>query len=178
MKILNRVKKLYIQSKLHFSDSMGKAALYSKYYGVNFGDNVRIISKPSFGSEPYLITIGDNVTITDGVKFLTHDGGVGLFRDEYKDINIFSKIIIGSNVFLGANSTILPGVCIGDNVIVGAGSVVTKDVTSNVVVAGVPAKQIRTIEEYKKNCLNKAIYISSNDPGERKVQILSALDIK
>jgi acetyltransferase-like isoleucine patch superfamily enzyme len=58
-----------------------------------------------------------------------------------------APIIIGNNVWIGSNSTILPGVVIGDNSIIGAGSVVTKNVPSNVIVAGVPAKVIKKIED-------------------------------
>ncbi len=55
--------------------------------------------------------------------------------------------IIGNNVYIAANSTVIGGIKIGDNVIIGAGSVVTKDVPSNSVVVGNPARVIRPIEE-------------------------------
>ena len=54
-------------------------------------------------------------------------------------------VVIGKRVWIGANVTILPGVTIGDNAIVGAGAVVTKDVPANIIVGGVPAKQIGKI---------------------------------
>ena len=57
----------------------------------------------------------------------------------------YGKIIIGNNCFIGARSTILPGVTIGDNTIIGAGSVVTKDIPSNVVAVGNPCKIIKDI---------------------------------
>lgn len=68
-------------------------------------------------------------------------GGVTIRRD---------KIVIGSNVFIGSNSTILYGVTIGDNVIIGAGSVVTRDIPSGVVAAGVPCKPIGEFEKYRE----------------------------
>lgn len=57
-------------------------------------------------------------------------------------------VVIGDNVFVGFNSTILPGVHIGENAIIAAGSLVTHDVDKNTVVAGVPAKQIKTVNEF------------------------------
>ncbi len=57
-----------------------------------------------------------------------------------------APIVLGRNVWVGANSTILQGVTVGDNAIIAAGAVVTKDVAANTVVGGVPAKYIRNIE--------------------------------
>lgn len=57
-----------------------------------------------------------------------------------------APIVLGRNVWVGANSTILQGVAVGDNAIIAAGAVVTKDVAANTVVGGVPAKYIRNIE--------------------------------
>ena len=56
------------------------------------------------------------------------------------------KVTLGKNVWVGAHATILPGVKIGDNAVIAAGAVVTKDVPANTVVAGVPAKIIKTID--------------------------------
>lgn len=63
-----------------------------------------------------------------------------------------APIVVGRNVWIGSNSTILQGVTIGDNSIIAAGSVVTKDVPANAIVAGVPARFIRSIspEEEKQ----------------------------
>jgi acetyltransferase-like isoleucine patch superfamily enzyme len=124
--------------------------------GVRIGKNCRLIDV-YFGSEPYLIRIGDHFSGTR-VFFVTHDGGVWVFRQEHPEIDIIRPIIIGDNVFVGTNVTILPGVTIGNNVVIGAGSVVTRSIPSNCVAAGVPAKPIRSIEEYKSQCLEKADY--------------------
>ena len=142
------IKNIYIYILKFFSDSYTVSKVYRKYYGVKIGKNVRFTDKyPHFGSEPYLVEIGNNVTITYGVVFHTHDGGVGIFRKEIPGINIFGKIKIGNNVFVGSRATLLPGVSIGNNVVIASGSVVTKDVPDNVVIAGVPAKIIKTTEE-------------------------------
>ena len=57
-----------------------------------------------------------------------------------------AKVTLGKNVWVGAHATILPGVTVGDNAVIAAGAVVTKDVPANTVVAGVPAKIIKTID--------------------------------
>lgn len=129
---------------------------YAKFIGVKFGDNCRFYTN-YFGSEPYLIKIGNNVTLTDGVKFINHDGGVWVIRNkfqEYKNIDIVKPITIGNNVFIGSNTIILPGVNIGDDVIIGANSVVTKSITSSGIYAGVSCKYICSLDEYisKNSC--------------------------
>src|SRR5690554_1168330 len=116
---------------------------YAKYLGVEMGRNCSIHTK-HFGTEPFLIKIGDNVTIGGDVKFITHDGSGSLFGRMFR----YRKIMIGNNVFIGMNTLVLLGVEIGDNVIVGAGSVLTKSVPSNSVVAGNPAKIITTFDDY------------------------------
>jgi acetyltransferase-like isoleucine patch superfamily enzyme len=122
---------------------------YAKMMGVKFGEHCRFIGRNHFGSEPYLICLGDYVSITSST-FITHDGGVWVFRSEEPDIDLVKPIIIGNNVFVGINCTILPGVKIGDNTVVGAGSIVTKELLGGFVYAGNPAKPIKTIEEYRE----------------------------
>jgi acetyltransferase-like isoleucine patch superfamily enzyme len=175
-RILLIVKSMYIKYRIYMSNPVTQYEVYRKYYGVKIGKNSRFTGKNiSFGSEPYLISIGDNVTIAAGVAFETHDGGVGVFRNEYKDINIFGEIIIGNNVFIGHRAIIMPGIRIGDNVVIGAGSIVTKDIPSNVVVAGIPAKILKTYTDYKKGVLNKAIYVKSTNAKKRKFEIMQKL---
>ena len=57
----------------------------------------------------------------------------------------FHPVIIGKNVWIGDHATLLPGVTVGDGAIIAAGAVVTKDVPPRAIVAGVPAKVIRTV---------------------------------
>lgn len=137
---------------------------YFRKKGFSIGKNNRIFAC-DFDSEPYLIKIGNHSTITDGVKFITHDGGAWIFRDKIPDLNVFGKIEIKDNCFIGLDSIILPNVTIGPNSVVGAGSVVTKDVPPNTIVAGIPAKVINSTEEYKKKCIMK--YKSQNLKGPR-----------
>ena len=84
------------------------------------------------------ITIGDNVTLAPRVHILAHDASTRKFINYTR----LGKVNIGNNVFIGASSTIMPGITIGDNVVIGVGSIVTKNIDSNVVVAGNPAKFI------------------------------------
>lgn len=102
-------------------------------------------------ADPKLIKFHDNVVVTSGVLFITHDvsdfmlNNMGLSRFyEYQS----GCIEVKNNVFIGSNTIILPNVRIGNNVMIGAGSVVTKDVPDNSVVAGNPARVIESFDEY------------------------------
>ena len=142
---------------LKIKDSFLKRVLsgvsFAKYKGISVGDNCRIYTK-LFGTEPWLISIGNNVTITRGVIFLTHDGSTWLMKDVKGRRFLYKRIFIGNNVMIGVNSIILPGVRIEDNVIIGAGSVVTKSIPSGFIVAGNPAKIIGKYHDYEKFALN------------------------
>lgn len=143
---------------------------YARALGVAVGQGCRFlgVTEATFGSEPYMITIGDHVTLTHGVEIVTHDGGVWVFREEFPDIDVFAPVVIGSNVFIGLRAIIMPGVVIGDNVIVGAGSIVTRAVPSNSVVAGMPAKKLRGLDEYKTAVLSRAMHIRSMGKDDKR----------
>ena len=115
--------------------------------GVYVGPN-SLVYTHHFGTEPWLISIGKNTTVSSDVKFITHDGGGCLVRDENGRRYFYGSISIGDNCFVGLGALILPGVQIGDNCVVGAGSVVTKAVESGTVVAGNPARKIGTYKDY------------------------------
>jgi acetyltransferase-like isoleucine patch superfamily enzyme len=127
---------------------------YFRKKGYNVGKNNRI-NVSDLGSEPFLVKIGNHCGIANGVRFINHDGGCFIFRDQIPDLNVFGKIEIKDNCMIGVDSIILPNVTIGPNSVVGAGSVVTKDVPPNTVVAGVPAKVICSISEYKEKCVRR-----------------------
>lgn len=124
-----------------------------KSRGLTIGTGCEILNGFDFGSEPYLVTIGDNVRLASGVKITTHNGGVWVLRHLYpelSDIDRFGRVAIGDNCHIGMDAMIMPGVTIGKNCIVGARSVVTHDVPDNTVVAGVPARSIGTIDAYRE----------------------------
>lgn len=139
-----------IINRLH-AKVFGQVSLLRKLGGT-VGKGCRFVGHLDFGSEPYLISIGNNVSITSS-SFVNHDGGVWVFRNEYPAIDVVKPIIIKDNVFIGSNCIIMPGVTIGSNVVVGAGAVITKDLPDNAVYAGVPAKKIKSIVEYQNGVL-------------------------
>lgn len=143
--------------------------------GMKVGENVSFIDTPNFGSEPYLISIGNDTTISFDVAFVNHDGGTRVIRhlpDENPETVIYNTIEIGNNCFIGCRCTILPGVKIGDNTIVGAGSVITRDIPSNSVACGVPCKVICTLDEYINKHKNEFEYMVSMPASEKKKYLL------
>lgn len=108
---------------------------------ITVGKNVFINSCCNFQDQGG-ISIGDGSLIGHRAMLATLNHG---FAPDDRGTLYPLPIIIGKNVWIGASSTILPGVTIGDNAVVAAGAVVTKDVPANSVVAGVPAKILRTI---------------------------------
>lgn len=133
--------------------------------GVRIGERCRIYTS-NFGSEPWLIRIGNHVCISNDVTFVNHDLTYP-FQDRYASLTAFGRIIIEDNCQIGVGATILPGVTIGPNSIVGACSVVTKDVPPNTVAAGNPARAICAIEEYEQKCVSRHLDIPE-DPAEAR----------
>ena len=164
MKLISKIKRKFIQriSPLR----------YMHLVGVNFPKGgVHIYGNVSWGTEPWIITLGTNVHITDGVKFITHDGGTLLFRKDIPDLEITKPIIVGDNVYIGNNAMLLPGIKIGSNVVIGAGAIVAKDIPDNVVVAGVPAKMIKTVDEYLDKLKKESLHLG-HLKGEEKDKAL------
>jgi len=144
---------------------------YAKKVGVNFRGNVHIYGKVGFGSEPWIINIGDNVYITDGVKFITHDGGTLLFRDRVPDLEITKPITIGNNVYVGNNVIFLPGVTVGNNVVIGAGAVVSRSIPDNSLAVGVPARVIKTADEYFEKIQRESLHLGHLKAEEKDLKL-------
>lgn len=161
--------------KIHdlWKQLLGKAYIeICKSRGMKVGKDVIFIEAPAFGSEPYLIEIGDRTKITAGCTFINHDGAMYVIRsmEKYSDARNFGRIKIGENCFVGNNCTFLPGVEMGDNCILGAGSVLSSSMPPNSVYAGVPAKFICTIEEYGNKALaNNVMYPRDLEPTRPKL---------
>lgn len=144
--------------------------------GLKLGKDVLLIDVPNFGSEPYLISIGDKTCVSFDVAFINHDAAaavIGNLPGEDPQTGLFGPITIGKNCFIGCRSTILANVHIGDNVIIGAGSVVNKDIPSNVVAAGVPCRVICTLAEYKDKHKNDFLYMNLFPYEEKKEYLLN-----
>lgn len=126
----------------------------------------------------FLIDIGDNVTFSIRVTLMAHDASTKKSLGYTK----IERISVGDNVFVGANTTILPNVSIGNNVVIGANSLVTKSIPDNCVVAGNPARVLCSLEEFKKNTIRMnhskvfgSYYrFSKNISDERKEQLIEA----
>ena len=147
----------------------------TKYGKPNIGGHCSFVGTPNFGSEPYLITIGDKTTVSFDVAFVTHDAATRVLRNlpgRNPETVIYGPIKVGRNCFIGCRSVILPNVTIGDNTIIGAGSVVNRDIPSGVVAAGVPCKVICTIEEYEKKHKGEFLYMVSMPREEKKKFLL------
>ena len=146
--------------------------MYTPDYGKpNLGKGVAIIGSANFGSEPYLITIGDKTTVSFDCAFVTHDAATRVIRNldgQNKETVIYGPINIGKNCFIGCRTIILPNVTIGDNSIIGAGSVVNSDIPANSVAAGTPCKVICTLDEYIKKHEKDFLYIVSMPFEEKK----------
>lgn len=140
---------------------------YLRAQGAQIGDGSRL-HITSLGSEPYLVSIGNETLVSVGVLFVTHDGGTWAFRDQHPEVHRFGRIVVGSRVFIGANAVILPHVHIGDRSVVGAGSVVADDVPAGTVVAGVPARVLMSTDEYYAKC-KAGPALDYNDATKRRV---------
>lgn len=140
--------------------------------GGKCGKNFKFYS--NMPVEPYFVEIGDNVTIAFGVDLLTHDNSV--IKCNINATDYFGRIIIGNDCFIGAKSTILPGVTLGDRTIVGTGSVVTKSFPEgNIVIAGNPARAICSVDDFANKKKNICVNLDEGDLRQRKREYLTSL---
>lgn len=122
--------------------------------GAKIGTNSHIYSN-ILTAESFLIEIGNNVTISSDVIFVTHDNSI--IKIDSTKPNLFGKIKVGNNCFIGQRSMLLYGITLADNIIVAAGSVVTKSFDeSNIIIGGNPARKISSFEKMSTS-LDKAL---------------------
>ena len=176
LSILRSIKRLLIRRVIYF----GKEHDYLRSQGVKVGRNCHFSLKHvHLGSEPWLVQIGDNVTITRGVSFITHDGSTRLFRAQYPDVlnkkfgNVYAPIIVHDNCFIGVNTIVMPGVTIGPDSIVGAGSIVTRDVPPRTIAVGNPAKVIKTLDDYIARHLENHLIVKASNYEELRAELTS-----
>lgn len=148
-----------LAARIRYSFEMRKynnftIAKHLRKQGSQIGEGCSISVK-RLGAEPYLVKIGDHVTIAPGVTFITHDGAVWIFREEIPDLQVFGPIIIEDNCVVGANAILFPNIRIGRNSIIGAGSVVITDVPPNTIAIGVPARPFGSVDKYKEKMVER-----------------------
>lgn len=155
MKLRTIVKKVYLKAYQRI-----RPVSFAKAVGVNFvPGTLHLYGHVDWNTEPWLITLGRNVHITDGVKFLTHDGGTLLYRDQVPDLEITKPITVGDCVYIGNNVLLLPGVTVGSDVVIGAGAVVSQDIPDHSVAVGVPARVIKSTEEYFAKLQKESLHL-------------------
>ena len=147
---------------------------YAKHIGVNIGEHT-LISTRNWSTEPYLITIGNNVQVTQDAYFHTHGGG-NCIRKEIPDFDAFGKIVVKDWAYIGSGAHIMPGVTIGEEAIIAAGSVVTKSVPDRMVVGGNPAKIIGTVEDYKERNIKYNVRTKRMSGKKKKKYLLELPD--
>lgn len=160
---------------------------YYRRLGMSIGEGTHIFSR-IISSEPFLISIGNNVTISTGVTLLTHDASIGPILGRHLFSDIVGPISIGNNCFIGANTIILPGVCIPDGCIVAAGSVVTKSIAipendndnsqinKGIIIGGNPAKYICRTSDFVNKRKSNFLELHGLSLAERKKCILQNKD--
>ena len=148
----------YIIKKI-ISKLFGKNDEYMNSYfrknGIKVGTGCHIYSN-IVSSEPFLIEIGNNVTISSEVVFVTHDNSI--IKVDGTMYNLFGKVKIGDNCFLGQRSLLMYGVSLANNIIVAAGSVVTKSFSEErIIIGGNPAKKIGTWDSFYEKSKGKTL---------------------
>ena len=167
--MIRKLKKKLV--KAYYKFILKDMTAYSRSLGVRVGQNGQILADPDscFGTEPWLIKLGDHVDVTSDVKFLSHEGGMWCARGidkKYEEYDCFAPTVVGNNVLIGLGALIMPGVRIGNNVIIAARAVVTKDIPDNTVVAGIPARPITTMEKFITSLNNREL-----EPTKRMTQV-------
>lgn len=149
--------------------------------GMTVGKGTRFVGRQQFGTEPYLITIGSNCLIANGVTFINHDGAIQVplikrgfnFVDIYAKQSRFGRIRIGNNVFIGTGATVLLDTCIADNSIIGAGAIVRGNFPDNSVICGNPAKVVQSLSSYEEKNAGKIFQLANQTrKSSRKTQIM------
>jgi acetyltransferase-like isoleucine patch superfamily enzyme len=161
--------------KWHLLARLRGGSFAARALGVKVGEDCRIYTH-RFGTEPWLVTIGNRVTVTAGVEFVTHDGATWLMRDAKGRRFRYAPIIVGNDVFIGLHALLMPGVHIGDRCIIGAGSVVTRSIPSGSIAAGVPARVIGSYADYEQRALSRLPSVAEMQGRSYRERVNSIVD--
>ena len=130
-------------------------------------------------SHCHLIRIEDGVTFGPSVRVFAHDASTKKIIGKTR----IALVTIKKNVFIGAGSTILPGVTIGEGSVIGAGSVVSCSVPEGEIWAGCPARRIRSVDEQRhilaalpENDFSQSDYAIENLTAERRKEMIERLE--
>lgn len=165
-KLINVLKHLFMLRNSTRSTHEQAMALKTKIEsgGGHVGNHFDIANTSVDLLFPYLISIGDNVSLS-GVKILTHDASLKKSIGYTK----VGKVTIGDNVFVGLGSIILMNTTIGNNVVIGAGSIVTGHIPDNSVAVGNPCRVICSYDEYKQKMLTKMQQVPVFDKSPNEI---------
>lgn len=148
---ISKIKRLIILLAFRLSDGHGRYKLAKKLKLFNRIGRGCYLGSYNFGTEPFLISFGDNVVLGTGVRFINHDMSAEMISvkvsSKFDGLSLFGEIIVGNNVFIGADSIILPGVTIGNNVVIGAGAIISNDIPSDGVYVGT-GRYVKSFQEY------------------------------
>lgn len=158
-----------ILSKMPLIGGYSRIHNYFVKNGITIAPSARCYSD-IVSPEAYLITIGKDTTISTNVHLITHDNSAEKLRCGVSDM--FGRITIGNNCFIGAGTIVLPGVTIGDNCIIGAGAVVTKSFPPNSIIGGNPARIISQISKYRQYVIENGFSIEGMSFDTKKETIL------
>ena len=169
------MKRFFRKISLFYWKFIASPEEYARHIGVKIGKNC-LINTRNWSSEPYLITIGNNVQVQE-VYLYTLMGGDAV-REKYPDFDVFGKVVIEDWAYIGAHSQIMPGVTIGRGALVAAGSIVTKSVSPGTVVGGNPARYICTVEEYYERSKKYNLSTKALSQTEKRNILLNTPDDK
>lgn len=162
---------LIVQIKsMFFKDKNEYINNYYRKQGMFIGSRTHIFSEIR-SLEPYLIKIGNDVTISTDVKLITHDASIGTLCGRDKASDICGEISIGNNTFIGLGSIIMYGVTIGERCIIAAGAVVTRSVPDGEIWGGNPARKLGSTEEFLRKNNEFALQLHGISMKERKTRI-------
>lgn len=167
---MNVIKTLYLELMKIISP-----VKHARLIGVNLGSNCLIYRSMEWPSEPYLVTIGNNVQLTRGVAIHTHGGG-NVIRRKLPDYDVFGKVVIKDWAYIGVHAQIMPGVTVGEGAMVAAGSIVTKSVPDGMVVGGNPARILCSVDEYLARNIPFNTHLKGVGEKEKKQRLLTIDD--